>query len=889
MSVLSDIAERVRALVFRRRDELELREELDFHITMDAAQRQRRDGVDSVEARRRSILALGGVEPTREAVRDARGTRGVTDLLGDLRYAARMLRERPGFTAVALLTIAVGISGTTAVFSTFDTVILRALPYRDPGQLVRLYKSTDVDPTGRSVVTPVHFVQYRQRLSRLQSIAALNLYDRTGADIGAGDDVRRIRTLQVSADYFDVLRAHPLIGRAFGRDEEHGLDDDGAPAAPLVILSDRLWQERFQRHRDAVGSLLEMNGRPYTIVGVMPPRFADPLVGGDVDAWVPLNLTPGQDLQNASNHYLSVIGRLAPGVTIAQAQSELDAVGLALLRDLQGRATHTRARLYPLKDDVVGGARRSLQLILGAVALVLLLVCVNIANLLLVRGSEREREFAMRSALGARRGRLVRQLLAESVLLAAVGAVLALPLARLLMSAIVRLGGTSIPRLDALHLDRSVLAFCAGAALASALLFGLAPAWRAAQTQPADVLRGNSRSATGDRRQGRVRSALVVAQVALAFVLLVGAGLLLASFRKLHDVPLGVRPDHVLAFQVHLPDVRYDSLGRAAFYRRLDHAIDALPGVRGAGAISKLPATGSYHDWGVAALTGPLVGSDQGQTGAEQRIVTPGYFTALGVPAIAGRLFDDRDGAAEPDRVVIGKRLADALFPHVPAVGQRLRAGGHSSDVIGVVPDVAIDAEGDMPNMVYHAHDQFSGDRNWALFEVVATSQAPAALEPAVRRVLAEIDPQLVMDHPDALTDLIGEGTAQRAFTLKVLLVFSLTALFLAALGIFGVLSYTVRLRDQEFGLRMALGATPATILRNVLRQALGIAAVGVVAGLAGTFAASHLMASMLFQMSALDPRVLAGVAVIMLAMGALAAYFPARRAIGADPRRVMG
>lgn len=887
MSLWSEITQRVRSLLFRRRDDRELREELEFHVAMDTDTR-RSNGLGAAEARRRSLASLGGIERVREEVAEATGTRGTTDLLADAKYAMRNLRQRPAFALVAMVTIAVGVAGATAVFSTFDAVLLRALPYRDPGRLVRLYSASTTEPDGRNVVSPVFYLTYRQRLSSFQSLAAMNLYDVTGADIGTGDAVGRIRTMVVSSDYFDVLRVHPLLGRGFTRDEEDGIDNDGAPGAASVVLSNHLWRERFHGDPAAVGRSMVMSGVAHTVVGVMPPGFTDPIDGRAIDAWVPLNVTPGKTLDNANNHYLSVIGRLAPGVTLARAQAELTAVDRSFSAQFTDGAQYTRSRLYPLKDDVVRGARGSLELILGAVGLMLLLVCVNIANLLLVRASEREREFAMRSALGARRNRLVRQLLVESLVLALGGVLLALPLARVLMSAVVRLGGDSIPRLDHLTLDLPMLAFAVAVAGLSAVIFGLAPAWRAARTDPADVLRRSGRSMTGDRAQGRWRSALVMAQVALAFVLLAGAGVLVASFRKLQQVPLGVDATQVLTFQIHLPDVRYDSLARAAFYNRLDAAIAVLPGVKAAGAISRLPATGDYHSWGVRILSGPVDGTEKANSEAEQRIVTPGYFAAVGLRPLQGRLFDAGDNALAPDRVVISAAFAKALYPGVSPIGQRLRTGGHVSEVIGVVGDVATDPTGTTPFTIYHPHDQWSGDRNWALFEAVRTSGEPGMMIPAIHRVLRNIDPTIVMDHPAPLPDLIGQGVAQRAFTLKLLLAFSLTALFLAALGVFGVLSYAVRLRRQEFGVRMTLGATPGVIRGVVLRQAIVVSLGGVVLGVIGSMAVGRLMASMVFEMSPVDPRVLISVAFVIVVVAGLAGYLPARRATAVEPREVL-
>jgi len=809
-------------------------------------------------------------------------------MLASVRSAFRSLSRRPSFFVVSVLIIALGVGGTTAVFSAVDAVVLKPLPYQASGRLVRIYQVSRQNRTSLSYVTAVHYLTYRRESTSLQSVAAINTYDQTGGDIGTAGDVRRIRTLQVSADYFDVLETPPAEGRAFTRDEEQGPGVDEAVGAPVIILSHSLWRDHFHGDPGVVGQALTVSGVPFTVVGVMPAGFADPIAGPAIDAWVPMDLTTGNDLNNLNNHWLTLIGRLRPGVTVQQANAELDGVTERLSAPYPDRRDD-RAAVVALKDDVVGPAGKALGLMLGAVGLVLLLVCVNVANLQLVRGSERAREFAVRTALGAGRGRMVRQLLTESLVLAGVGAAAGLVAGRLAMSALVALGSSSIPRLAGLALDSRVLAFAVVVAAGSAVLFGIAPAWHAARTDPGDALRGSGRSTTGDRAQGRLRTGLVTSQVALAFVLLSGAGVLLASFRAVSEVPLGISPDSVLTFRLYLPDARYDSIARAAMFETLNARIEALPGVRAAGGVSWLPATGTYHSWYVAALTGPLAGSPRANAGADNRVITPDYFRAMGIPILAGRAFDEGDRMGAPDRVIIGKGLAQALFPGVDPLGQQIRTGGRTSTVIGVVPDVAATVEGRTTFYVYHAHAQFAGDRNWALFETVLTRGAsPADVVPALRRVLAGLDPLLVLDHPTPLVDVIGRGTAQRKFTLVTLLAFAGTALVLAALGVFGVLAYAVRLRSREFGIRLALGARPATVIGGVLAQGASVVGLGIAAGLVGTVALSRVVASMVFHVSPLDPRVLAAAALLLAACGGLAAYLPARRAGASDPREVL-
>ena len=877
MSMLSDLVERVRSIIFRGRDERELAEELRFHTDMDAELLQG-SGLSAGEARRQSALMLGGVERVKEDVRDARGTRLFHDAGRDFGFAVRTLLRNPGFASVAILTLAVGIGGTTAVFSAVDAVLLQPLPYQQPGQLVRVYYSEARRREERGFVTPVHFLDYRERMASFGAIAALGTYSETGADIGTGDDVRRIRILGVSADYFDVVRVQPRVGRALQRDEETG--------AATVIISHGLWKDRFGGDASAVGKTLTMNDRPYTVAGVMPDGYVDPLVGA-VDGWVPMDLSPGRDLTNVDNHYLSVIARLRQGVTIARAQDELDRLSVRLGEQYPD-ARDARAQLDPLKEDIVGSSTRSLQLMLGAVLLVLVLICVNLANLLLVRGSDRAREFALRSALGAERRRLVRQTLIESLTLAIAGDLAGIVVARFAMAAIVAIGAGSIPRLSSLTLEPRLLLFSLVVASLSAVGFGLASALRAAKTQPGDVLREQSRSSTSGGVQMRLRQWLVVSQVALAFVLLVGAGLLIASLQRIRETPLGVKPDGVLTFELHLPDARYDSTARARFYEDVAERMATLRGVTAAGGITKLPGTGDYNIWGTRAMTGPLAGTDRSSMAAQQRVISGKYFTVVGIPLLDGRLFDEHDDASVPSRVIVSRSVADRLFPGVRAVGQSVGTGGRTKEIIGVVADVALDPQGHMGPHVYHAHRQFATDRNWALSQVVRTTGSLETLQADARRAIAELDPQLVMYKPMPLDEAIGQGESQRVFTLRLLTTFAGVALALAALGLFGVLSYSVRLRSREFGIRMALGADRGSIRRMVLREGLVVTALGTGIGLLGAVALSRLMASLVFGVDPLDPSVMAGAAVFMGVVATVAAYLPAYRATSVEPSSVL-
>ena len=877
MSMLTDVWERLRTLVFRAREEREMDDELRFHLEMEAEQ-NRRAGLSETEAVRRSRAALGGIERTKEDVRDARGTRLWFDGAGDVRFAIRSLVKAPGFAITAVLTLAVGVGATTAVFSAVDAVLLRPLPFSQPGRLVRVYQNELKAPAERQFVTPVHVLEWRNRLTALQAVGSFINYSESGADVGTGNAAHRIRVLPVDAGYFQALGVDPAIGAAFTRADETGV--------PKVILSHALWEQQFGGDPAAVGRTLIMNGAARTVVGVMPQGYADPVVGA-IDAWVPLDLRPGMNASNADNHYLSVVARLRRGVTISAAQAELDRLSILLGKQYPD-AAYTGARLYPLKNDIVGSSTLALEMMLAAVGLVLILVCVNVANLLLVRGSDRAHEFALRSALGAGRSRLVRQMLVESAILAAAGGVGSLIVARLSMRAIVAIGSGSIPRLTALQIDGRLLGFAIAVTAASAIAFGLAPALRAAKADPRDALAEQSRGAAGGRRHARVRHTLVAAQMALALVLLVGAGLLLASVDRIRNVDLGIQPDHALVFGLSLPDARYDSTQRAAFYDGFDRRVETLTGVTAAGGISKLPATGQFNQWGTHVLTGPIAGTKEGWALTEERVVSGHYFRAAGIPLVEGRLFDDHDDATTPHRVVISRGLARRLYPGISAIGQRLHTGGWDCDVIGVVGDVAIDPEGRPDVYVYHAHAQVAGDRNWSLDQIVRVRGAVAAVQPEVRRLLGSLDPQLVMYQPTTLADAIGRGEAQRQFVLTLLMAFAVVSLGLAALGLFGVLSYGVRLRSREFGIRMALGADSGAVRRMVLREGLALTGIGMVVGLGGSVLLARAMASLLFKVRPLDPVVLTGAVVCMLLVATAAAYLPARQATAADPMHAL-
>jgi putative ABC transport system permease protein len=769
----------------------------------------------------------------------------------DLKHAVRAVLAAPRLAAIIIATLALGTGANTAVFSVLNAVVLTPLPYHEPDRLVRVYHAS---PGGDSAYfTGLAAIEYRNR-SQTVDIGITYTYSVQGADITNGTEPERVTILPVGADYFRVLDARPIVGQPFDRADERR-------NANVAVISERLWRKYLGGRSDAVGRQLTFDGIPHRIVAVLPGSFGDPLVP-DVD-----------------NYYLSMIARLKPGVTAAQAQAELTALAASMQTDRPASAARWFARVVPLQVDTVGSARSTLWILLGAVGLLMMIACVNVASLLLARGAEREADLAVRVALGGSRARLVRQLLLESLFLSVAGALAGLLLAPAVTRLLLSVAPAAVADLGSNALDRTVLAFSIGVALLAGIAFGVAPAVHAVRTNLEGVLRESGRSGAGSRRQTRARNALVVCQVALAVVLLVGAGLLLRSFDRLRAVPLGVRPTNVLTFSVQLPIGRYgDPQQRARFHREYQARLAALPGVRAAAAISRLPATGTYHSWGVKRTErAPF-------TPTQQRVLEGPYFEAAGIPLLAGRTFGSEDEARAPRRIVISQELARQLFPSENPIGQRLHVDGAEPEIIGVVGDVALGPRTGPRPYVYHSHTQFAADRNWALTQVVAFNGNRSSLVSDARRELARIDPALVLHEPRMLDEVIGRGTAQEQFALVLVASFALLALALAAIGIYGVLTYSVRLRTREMSVRIALGAPARAVQSMIVRDGARLAALGIAVGLLAALGATQSLQALLFEVSATEPAVFAAAALILGAIAVIASWIPARVATKADP-----
>ncbi len=784
----------------------------------------------------------------------------------DLAYALRSLGSAKKFSATVILTLALGLGANTAVFSVLHAVVLTPLPYPDADRLIRLYK---VSEQADNYMPGPAALAFRDQSTTID-LAPVYTYAPEGADLTDRAEPERVTLLRVGADYFRVLGVPPILGQPFARADERA-------DAGVVVIGERLWREYFGGRADAIGQSLSVNGTRQQVVAVMPDGFQDPLVAG-VEVWTPIDLqTPARN--RWYNNYLSAIGRIRPGVTLQQAQADIRRIAAAIERNY-GENAIASARVTPLQTDTLGSARGLLWILLGAVGLLLTIACVNVAGLVLARGAAREPELAVRAALGCSRWRLARQLVLESVILSLAGGLVGLLSARVVTRVLIAAAPETVGRIARANGDAvAVFTFGFLIALVAGLVVGLVPAWQQARPNLEGVLRESGRGTSGGRRQARFRQMLVVCQIALAVVLLAGAGLLLRSFQGLSTVDLGIRSERVLTFSVSLPGGRYaDPARRASFHVAFQDRLNAIAGVSAAGAVSRLPVTGSYHGWSNGRADRPNV-----DVPAEQRVVEGRFFEALGIRVLRGRTFSRLDGAT-PRQVVINERLARTLYPSEDPVGQRLRVSGGEAEIIGVVANVANGARTQPPALVYHLHRQFAANRNWALTEVVSSDRPAGALLDDIRRELRALDPALVLHQPRMLTEVIGRGVAQERFAMIVLSAYALLALTLAGVGLYGLLSYTVGCRQREIGIRLALGARTASILSLVVREGAMLATLGVVAGLAAALAASRTLGSLLYGISARDPFTFASAAIALFAIAVLASWLPARTATRVDP-----
>jgi predicted permease len=880
--MLDDLRYRTRALMHHREVEDQLDEELRFHFDRQV-EKFMRSGMSEQEAKRKARLAFGGHEQVKEDCREARGTAFIELTLDDARYALRQLWANPTFALVLIATLALSIGANSAIFSVINGVLLKGLPYPQPERLVRIFLSNSAYP--KFPLNPFDFLDFRARNHSFESMAAF-----TRGDVqlsGEGQPVH-LNGFGITSGYFRVLGLRPEMGREFDFQAE-------VPGNGLqVVLSDRLWRTQFGADPNILGRKITLNAQPFTVVGVMPAGTEHPgndyhsvAYGESVDVWWPFSFAG--DSNRRGSHFIEGMGRLKPDVSAEQARAEMNAIMTQLGREHPDGDAGWSVLVIPLYSEVVGATRQMLLVLLGAVGIVLLIACANAANLLLARASARQREIAVRLAMGAPRVRVVRQLLTESLIIALVGGTLGLALAFGGVRALVTLLPANFPRAHDIHVSGPVLAFTLVVSLLTGILFGLAPAMQASRTDPKQGLQKGTRTSTATRPQSRLRNALVIAEVGLACVLLIGAGLMLRTFLNLIHLDPGFREQHVLTAAVSLPHVKYRTDENIArFFNQLDLNLNQLPGVERAGVGSDVPWTGYDENTGGFTIEGkkPPAGEE---FHARYHMATPGYFSALGMPLLAGRFFTEADKKGAPEVLMINHAMAHKYWPGEEVVGKRVsfndqpRSDKDWMTIVGVVGDVK-----DQPNStetkaafwVPTLQNVWTSDMS----VVIRARSDPRLLADAVRNAVHKLDPELAVSDIKLMDQIAGASVSTPRFTFVMVGVFAGLAILLAGIGAYGVIGYTVTQRTPEFGLRIALGAQRTDLMRMVLAQSAKLAIPGIAAGVLLALSLGRVVQTLVYGVSPADPTILITVVLLVLAVALLASYIPARRAARSDP-----
>lgn len=875
--MLGRLIRRLRALLNRSALDRELDEELGYHLEREIEQNVR-GGMDLEEARRAAMRTFGGLEQSKEECREARGVRFIEDVWQDLRYGLRMLSKKPSFTFVAVITLALGIGSSTAIFSAVNSVLFKQLPYPHAERIMALW---DFGSDGSRLY--VTFGTYRELVERSHSFDALAVMRPWQPTITGTAEPERLEGQRVSADYFRVLGATPAIGRNFTSAE----DETGGPR--VAIISDGLWRKRFGGDAAIIGRQITLDGNAYTVLGVMPSTFEN-LLAPSAEVWTPLQYDKSLLPQSREwGHHLRMTGRLREGVSLEQARQEIITIGRNPVQEFARppyAALSQGLIVSPLRDDLASDARPALLSVLGAVLLVLLIACVNVTNLLLARGAQRRGEFAMRAALGATRRRLIQQQVTESLLLAVTGGALGLLLAEFGVDALVSLSPPKLPRASAIVIDGTVFAFAFGITTLVGLLVGLVPALHTTRSDLQHAVQQSSQRTTV--RHQLTRRMLVVSEIALALVLLVSAGLLLHSLERLFSVHPGFDATHLLTMQVQVAGTRFDNGATHRFFAQSLEAVRQVPGVSAAAFTSQLPMSGELEDgYGVHFESSPT-GNPEADNGALRYAVTPGYFETMDIPLRRGRLLGAGDVAAAPAAVLISESLARSKFPGQDPVGQRLQIGPNDGPwftIVGVVGDVKQTSLAvSQTDAVYVTTEQWQLFTDRALWLVVRARGDAAGLAPAVRSAIWSVDKDQPVVRVATMNDLLAASAAERRFALILFETFGLAALMLSAIGIYGVLSGSVAERTREIGVRIALGASRADILKLVMRQGMALTFLGIALGIWGSALASKAIVSLLFDVSRLDLATYLSVVALLASVSAIACYMPAWRAARVDP-----
>jgi putative ABC transport system permease protein len=791
--------------------------------------------------------------------------------MNDLKFAFRQLRKHPGFTAAAVLTLALGIGANTAIFSVIHGVLLKPLPYEDPGKLVQVFE--EPSKGSRTAVSGGAFQDWKEHGKLLEEISVIS-----GADMNltGGQQPERVSGLQVSASFPRLLRARPLYGREFlPAEDQLGHDNK------VVILTHRFWKRRFASDTNLVGQTIRFNQENYTVVGVLPPKA---LPAGDIGFIVPFVFGTADWQSSRGDQRFSVIARLKPGVTMEQAQSELASIKQRLQSEYPKWKESWSVLVRPMQEQIIANVRPTLLVLLGAVAFVLLIACANVANLLLAKSASRTKEMAIRAALGASPGRVMRQMLSESVLLALIGGGLGLAVAYLGLHLLTSFAGQALPRAYEVRLDLAVLGFSVLISLGTGLLFGVLPAWRIRAPNLNIELKEGGRGSKSASRQ-RVQSALIVGEVALSLVLLVGAGLLLKSFFHLSNVPPGFDTQKVLGMDWSLPERKYPSSEhRARFFHQVFERLEALPGVEAAGMATTLPMIG----WGYGSPVKVEGRANQPEFGysSSYDFVAGNYFRALGIPLLKGRSFSERDNSTNAPRMaILNEALARKIFPNEEPVGKQIRFWDQLWEVVGIAGNVRHDGlDGQSSERVYlpQAFCPWSGSL------VVRTKIPPLNLADQIRKEILAVDPDQPVSNVRTLEQAVARSLATRRLALTLLGVFAGIALLLAGIGLYGVMAYSVAQRTQEIGIRMALGAMRRDVLGMVLRRGMSLTLLGVLMGLIGSMLLTRYMTAQLYEISPTDPLTLTSVALFLMGVALVACLIPARRATKIDPMEAL-
>jgi len=874
---------RLRGLASGRRSDGEFDAEIAAHIALHTDDGVRA-GLSEAKARRRALIRLGGVEQTRQAQRERRTLPWLETFLQDVRFGARVLVKSPGFTVTAALTLALGIGATTAIYSVVKAVLLAPLPYKDPGSLVAVWTANPARGDQPLPSTPGDFAVWKQRSGVFEDLAPS--YDSEVTLTGQGSP-QFLLGYAVSANFLRILGVAPQLGRLYTD------QDDAAGGAKVALLSDHLWRTRFGADAGIVGRAITLDGNSYTVLGVMPRAFNYP---ANVEIWTPSAMAPSAS-EDFDNSYVRTLGRLRPGVSIVQAQRTLNALETQVAAAHAKTDSGNRVMLVPLREQLDGDIRKPLLILMGAVVFVLLIACANTAGLALARNAERQKEIAVRMALGATRPRLLRQFATESVLLAALGGAAGMALAAAGTHTLLGLfpndvANLNIPQVTQIPIDRGVLLFAFAITMLTTFLFATVPVLNAMRTGTGSAMKQSVRGGTASRWSSRSRSAIVICEVSLSLILLTAAGLLVASFQRVVSAGLGFNPDRVLSLEVFLPRDRYpseDGAKRRLFVAETLRRLNALPGVKSAAATNFLPLSGFWGTTGFL-LRGQATPKNGEAPEADNRIITPEYLSTMEIPVLRGRGFTDADREGSLHVALINETMAKTYFKDKDPVGEALNLGSAEKpdwwQIAGVTGDVKAFGQ-DQPTHadIYRPFDQIP-------FPLIAftirTANDAGAMTRTAEQAMWNIDPVLPVMKAITMNLLTAQTLAVRRASSTLIASFAALALVLACVGIYGVMAYAVSRRTREIGVRMALGAKRADVLRMMLGAGFRLAAIGIAIGLAGALAASRLLTSMMFEMSAFNPAIFALAAAVLGTTAVLASYLPARRAASVDPMQAL-